>query len=63
MPCILITDAPVDCITVAAAYLASKLGQPIGAMAEAIDSHQDIKKRWKGLLPEEAVSKLGEMIL
>ncbi|KZP28996.1 hypothetical protein FIBSPDRAFT_852262, partial [Athelia psychrophila] len=62
-PCILITGAPVDSITVAAAYLAFKLGQPIGAMIEAIDSHKDIRKCWKGLLPEEGVRQLGDIVL
>ncbi|KZP12997.1 hypothetical protein FIBSPDRAFT_984088 [Athelia psychrophila] len=63
LPCILITGAPVDSITVAAAYLAFKLGQPIGAMIEAIDSHKDIRKCWKGLLPEEGMRKLSEIVL
>ncbi|KZP25267.1 hypothetical protein FIBSPDRAFT_855806 [Athelia psychrophila] len=63
LPCILITGAPVDSITVAAAYLALKLGQPIGAMIEAIDSHKDIRKCWKGLLPEEGMKKLSEIVL
>ncbi|KZP24485.1 hypothetical protein FIBSPDRAFT_857195 [Athelia psychrophila] len=62
-PCILITGAPVDSITVAAAYLDFKLGQPIGAMIEAIDSHKDIRKYWKGLLPEEGLRKLSEIEL
>ncbi|KZP28997.1 hypothetical protein FIBSPDRAFT_852263 [Athelia psychrophila] len=63
LPCILITGAPVDSITVAAAYLALKLGQPIGAIIEAIDSHKDIRKCWKGLLPEEGMRKLSEIVL